>query len=298
MDENSTFAIVDLETTAPFKEDGHIIQIGISFVKKWKIINNFQTMVNPGVKIPNQIVDLTGIKNEDVQDAPYFEDLAAMIHDQLSEAVFVAHNVRYDFPYLNGEFTRIKMHRLRVEYVDTVQLAQIIFPTIPSYKLDELVQHLGIKLPRHHRADQDAHATAQLFLKIHEQIGQLPDQTLATLLDHSVSLLGNTEKIFLLPRGRHRLRITIPSLLKHPRFYRLQKNSCWIGFQIKNNSRIKKYCHRRSCGLDKRHLLIFFSLRSQIKKLMLIRFFHGQDLEKAMLTCCWPTSLPRSRQEY
>ncbi len=202
MDENSTFAIVDLETTAPFKEDGHIIQIGISFVKKWKIINNFQTMVNPGVKIPNQIVDLTGIKNEDVQDAPYFEDLAAMIHDQLSEAVFVAHNVRYDFPYLNGEFTRIKMHRLRVEYVDTVQLAQIIFPTIPSYKLDELVQHLGIKLPRHHRADQDAHATAQLFLKIHEQIDQLPVQTLATLLDHSASLLGNTEKIFSFAKGQ------------------------------------------------------------------------------------------------
>ncbi|MDI4584960.1 DNA polymerase III subunit epsilon [Oenococcus sp. UCMA 14587] len=202
MDENSTFAIVDLETTAPFKEGGHIIQIGISFVKNWKIINNFQTMVNPGVKIPEQIVDLTGIKNEDVENAPYFEDLAQMIHDQLSGTVFVAHNVRYDFPYLNGEFARIKMRRLRLEYVDTVQLAQIVFPTMNSYKLDELVQKLGINLPRHHRADQDASATAQLFLKIHERLQEFPQNTLDNLVHNSKSLLGNTEAIFHLSKGK------------------------------------------------------------------------------------------------
>ncbi|KGH94629.1 DNA helicase [Oenococcus oeni S23] len=202
MDENSTFSIVDLETTAPFKEGGHIIQIGISFVKNWKIINNFQTMVNPGVKIPEQIVDLTGIKNEDVENAPYFEDLVRMIHDQLSGTVFVAHNVRYDFPYLNGEFARIKMRRLRLEYVDTVQLAQIVFPTMNSYKLDELVSKLGINLPRHHRADQDASATAQLFLKIHEHLQEFPQNTLNNLINHSKSLLGNTETIFQLSKGK------------------------------------------------------------------------------------------------
>ncbi|MFT9266958.1 exonuclease domain-containing protein [Oenococcus sp.] len=202
MDEKSTFAIVDLETTAPFKEGGHIIQIGISFVQNWKIINNFQTMVNPGVRIPPQIVELTGIQNADVQDAPYFEDLALMIHEQLAGTVFVAHNVHYDFPYLNGEFSRIKMRRLRLESVDTVQLAQILFPTMPSYKLDELVENLGITLPRHHRADQDAYATAQLFLKLHDRMASLSQNTLKNLSASSSTLIGNTENLFSLVKGQ------------------------------------------------------------------------------------------------
>ncbi|WP_439426085.1 exonuclease domain-containing protein [Oenococcus alcoholitolerans] len=202
MDQKSIFAIVDLETTAPFKEGGHIIQIGICYIHNWKIINNFQSFVNPGVKIPEAIVELTGITDNDVAKAPFFEEIAPLVRNQLAGTVFVAHNVRYDFPYLNGEFSRIAVPRLRSEYIDTVQLAQIAFPTLPSYKLDELVNCLGISLPRHHQADQDAAATGKLFLRLYREISDKSKQTLKNLSAISEGLIGNTGQFFELCRSK------------------------------------------------------------------------------------------------
>ncbi len=202
MDEKSIFAVVDLETTAPFKEGGHIIEIGISYIHNWKIIHNFHSMVNPGVKIPDSIVNLTGITDHDVVDAPYFEEIGPLIRRQLFDTVFIAHNVRYDYPYLNGEFSRIKMPRLRSQYIDTVQLAQVLFPTFKSYKLDKLVKALNIKLVKHHRADQDAIATAKLFLLFRKKICDYSPLTIHNLRKYSKKMIGNTENFFYLAKGK------------------------------------------------------------------------------------------------
>ena len=98
------YSVVDLETTGTNVNHGdRIIQIGCVLVQDGEIINHFETKINPREKIPRSIVQLTGIEDKDVRKAPLFEDIAGTIYSLLAETTFVAHNVNFDFPFLNAE---------------------------------------------------------------------------------------------------------------------------------------------------------------------------------------------------
>ena len=133
MKESAAFVIVDLETTSPSVENGgRIIQIGMTFVKNKKIVEHFDSFVNPAQPIDKKIQQLTHISPADVKDAPFFEELAPSLQALLQGQVFVAHNVNFDLPYLNAEFARVGLPELDLQAIDTVQLAQILFPTAPG----------------------------------------------------------------------------------------------------------------------------------------------------------------------
>ena len=102
MKPNTTYAVVDIETTGTSVKDGdRIIQIGCAFVKNNKIINTFATDVNPLTTVPAVIENLTGISNARVRKAPPFDDLAGTVYSLLQGTVFVAHNVNFDLPFIN-----------------------------------------------------------------------------------------------------------------------------------------------------------------------------------------------------
>lgn len=95
-----TFAVVDLESTGTSFETGdRIIQFSCVFVKNNKIINTFNTLINPEMKIPRETQNLTGITNKDVRNAPYFEDVAGTIYSLLQDTNFVAHNIQFDYRF-------------------------------------------------------------------------------------------------------------------------------------------------------------------------------------------------------
>ncbi len=140
-----TFAVVDLETTGTQREnDNHIIQFGCAIIKNLKVVKTYSFMINPHRPIPLAVQNLTGIHNEDVKNKKDFTYYAPKIIKILKDTVFVAHNVNFDLPFLNYELMQHGYEALTNKAIDTVELAKVAFPTLPSYKLSDLTSQLKI----------------------------------------------------------------------------------------------------------------------------------------------------------
>lgn len=193
----NSYAVVDLETTnANWHDDGRIIQFGCVLIEDGEITKVFNQKINPEVPIPSRITALTGLSDEDVKDAPKFKELAPGIFKLLKNKIFIAHNVNFDLPFLNRELSRVGLNELNVNAIDTVELSQIMFPTVSSYKLQDLTSYLSIEHDNPHSADSDALVTAKLFLVIQSQIRDLPLTTLKSLVDLGTQTIRETNLVF------------------------------------------------------------------------------------------------------
>ncbi|MFD1419066.1 helicase C-terminal domain-containing protein [Companilactobacillus keshanensis] len=193
----NSYAVVDLETTnANWHDNGRIIQFGCAIIENGKITKVYNQKINPQVPIPGRITALTKLSDKDVADSPIFEDVASDIFKILKNRIFIAHNVNFDLTFLNRELKRIGMNELNVKAIDTVELSQILFPTISSYKLQDLTHYLSIEHDNPHRADSDALVTAKLFLVINKRLQQLPVTTLELLARLGKSTLRETNLVF------------------------------------------------------------------------------------------------------
>ncbi|WP_369671237.1 3'-5' exonuclease, partial [Enterococcus faecium] len=112
------------------KDGDRMIQFGCALVRHGKIIQTISQMINPDRSVPQTIQRLTGISPERLVAAPYFDEVAPALHQVLTKTVFVAHNVNFDYPFLNAEFERIGLPKLQLEAIDTVELAQVLLPEI------------------------------------------------------------------------------------------------------------------------------------------------------------------------
>jgi DNA polymerase-3 subunit epsilon len=157
-----TYAIVDIETTGGSSRYDRITEIGIVLHDGEKILDRYQSLVNPERHIPEHITRLTGISNEMVADAPRFFEVAKDIVEWTSGHIFVAHNVRFDYSFLRAEFERLGFTFSRRKLC-TVKLARKMLPGLPSYSLGKLIRQLGIEVEARHRALADAQATAELL---------------------------------------------------------------------------------------------------------------------------------------
>ncbi|MER2009957.1 MAG: ATP-dependent DNA helicase DinG [Psychrobacillus sp.] len=195
--ENHKYAVVDIETTGHSSANGdRIIQLAIVFIENNKITGSFNTFVNPQKQIPLFIQDLTNIKEEDVKDAPRFEEIAPKVLEMLQDHIFVAHNTNFDLTFLQQELKRVGLPKLVCKSIDTVEFAKLMFPNIYSYKLQDIANELHIELESAHRADDDAKATAYLLLKCFEQLQTLPMKTIELLHKRSFQLKSNLALIF------------------------------------------------------------------------------------------------------
>lgn len=162
-----TYAIVDIETTGGYASANGIIEICIKVFDGENIIEEFETLINPGQNIPRYIQAFTGINNEMVQDAPWFEEVAEKVYTCLQGNVFVAHNVNFDYSFLKSHL-ELYGYTLNTKKLCTIRLARQIFPGLPSYSLGNLCNSLEIDLNNRHRAGGDALATVTLFKKLLE----------------------------------------------------------------------------------------------------------------------------------
>lgn len=181
------YAIVDLEATGT-GSDAKIIQVGIVIVQDGQVVQTYEQDVNPHEDLTPQIQLLTGISNKRLRKAPDFSQIAEEIYRLIEDAVFVAHNVKFDGNLLaeNLFFEGFDLHTPRV---DTVELAQLFFPTLEKYSLSHLAEDLELDLEQAHTAISDAMATAQLLFKIQAKIASLPKQTVGQILDFADHLI-------------------------------------------------------------------------------------------------------------
>lgn len=191
------YSVVDLETTGTsYKHGDRIIQIGLVLVQDGRIINQFETRINPLTKIPRSVQQLTGITDKDVAQAPLLDDVAQTMESLLSGTIFVAHNVNFDFPFLNHELERVGHDPLRISAIDTVTLSQILMPTAKSYRLRDLTNYLHIEHDHPHSAVSDAEATSVLLKDLLERLHQLPTLTLKELVALDLNLPFQTARMF------------------------------------------------------------------------------------------------------
>lgn len=156
------YAIIDIETTGGNPNTEKITEIAIFVHDGQKVVNEFVSLVNPEKIIPQYITGLTGITNEMVADAPRFFEIAKNIVEITEGAVFVAHNVNFDYGFVKHEFKSLGFDYQR-KTLDTVRLSRKLLPDHASYSLGNLCNDLNIQINGRHRAAGDALATVQLF---------------------------------------------------------------------------------------------------------------------------------------
>ena len=154
------YSIIDVETTGHPKNK--ITDISIITTDGENIIREFHSLINPGVHIPYNITRLTGISDDTIQDAPYFHQVAKQVLDASRDAVFVAHNVNFDFNVIKNEYKELG-YIFKRKKLCTVRLSRKLIPGHKSYSLGKLCADLEIPIYGRHRAKGDAFATYELF---------------------------------------------------------------------------------------------------------------------------------------
>ncbi len=156
------YAVVDIETTGGSPKTHRITEIAIYLFDGTDIVDEFVTLVNPETFIPYHITRLTGITNEMVTEAPRFYEIAKRVVEITSDALFVAHNVNFDYHFVQNEFDRLGYPFMR-ETLCAVRLSRKCIPGLKSYSLGNLCQSLGIEINNRHRAAGDAYATVSVL---------------------------------------------------------------------------------------------------------------------------------------
>lgn len=160
------YVIADIEATG-LDQDREMIEIALITLEDDRIVDVFETLINPLRVTPQAILDLTGITKRELEAAPKFYEVAEQIHRRLEGNVFVSHNVEFDFSMLSHAFTQMG-RSLKCKTLCTLKLSQDLIPGLKSYTLEELGKFFGIKNKQPHRAYPDAACALELFRELRE----------------------------------------------------------------------------------------------------------------------------------
>jgi DNA polymerase-3 subunit epsilon len=217
------YAITDIETTGESTARGGITEICVYITDGQKVTKKFSSLINPMRRINPSVISLTGITDSMVAKAPTFAELAEELHHLFSGKVFVAHNVNFDFRFIEKAFADLGIS-FTPKKMCTVKLARAAFPGLPSYSLGKLCDSIGIAINHRHRAEGDVIGTTALF---HQCMAIIPE------LDFKKQIHGGQ----VLPP--HLSQSDINNLPETPGIYRFLDKSSKIKY-IGKASNIKK----------------------------------------------------------
>lgn len=164
---DATYVVLDFETTGLSPNYNQIIEIGACKVKNGAIIDEFSTFVNPRRQISTSITNLTSITNDDLRNAPYIEDILPKFKEFCDGCILVAHNAEFDSKYLYNNLKKIGLYEGKYPFFDTLGIARTRYnKKLKKFALDDLCKLFNVSLEQHHRACDDAKATAQIFIKM------------------------------------------------------------------------------------------------------------------------------------
>ena len=164
-----TYVVFDIETTGFSPKNDKIIEIGAVKVCDGKVIDRFSSFVNPERPIPFNITELTSIEDSMVIDAPLIDKVLPEFLGFCKGSVLVAHNAGFDCSFIKTNCKNLSLE-FSFSILDTVPLARFLYPDLKRVKLNIIAKHLGISLENHHRAVDDAKATAEILLKCFEKL--------------------------------------------------------------------------------------------------------------------------------
>ena len=163
------YCIIDTETTGMRASSSRIVDIGIIRVKNGVITNTFESLINPGITIPSKITEITSISESDLINAPSFDEVALEIAEILRGAVFVAHNVQFDYSFVQSEFRRIGMD-FQALTLCTVRMSRALFPDVHGHSLDAIIYRHNLSVRERHRAMPDAYSVFDFISSISKYV--------------------------------------------------------------------------------------------------------------------------------
>ncbi|WFA09914.1 DNA polymerase III subunit alpha [Tissierella sp. Yu-01] len=185
---DTTYCVLDLETTGFSPVTEKITEIGIMKVKEGKVIDEFSCFVNPEKPIPQRVVEVTNITDDMVKDAETIDKIFPRMLDFIKDTVLVAHNASFDINFLKHN-AKVLGYDFDFTYLDTLTLAQELFPEFKTYKLGRIAKNLNIKVEVAHRALDDVDTTVKVF---NIMIDKLKERGAKTLAD--IDVYGSDEE--------------------------------------------------------------------------------------------------------
>lgn len=179
-----TLAIVDVETSGTGIND-RVIEIGILRIENGVCVETFKTLLDPEQPLSSWITRLTGITDSDVEGAPSFIDVADEVARMLNGAIFVAHNVAFDYTFIKREFARIDRF-FEAQCLCTVRLSRLLSPRARRHNLSAVIRRHKLSCASRHRAFDDAHALWQFM--------QWGNRRKAPILARSIERLLQTDR--------------------------------------------------------------------------------------------------------
>ena len=165
---------IDVETSGSSLGRSRIIEIGIIRVENNQIVETFHSLVDPGTHVPPEILEFTGITQDELKKAPTFSQIKDAVHELFSDSIFVAHNVKFDYSFVKKEFN-LAEEKFNAKTICTVNLSKALFPFFRRHNLDALIDRHGLTCVRRHRAIDDARVLAEFYQKI---LDEIPTETL------------------------------------------------------------------------------------------------------------------------
>lgn len=156
--------VFDIETTGFSPVTNEIIEIGAVKIHEGKIIDRFSVFVKPSKPIPGKIAELTGINNELVEDAEAINVILPGFLEFVEGSILVAHNSSFDISFIKEAAKKFGF-QFNYKSIDTWTLSRLLFPELSSYSLDNVAKACSVSLENHHRAVDDAEATAEIYMK-------------------------------------------------------------------------------------------------------------------------------------
>lgn len=187
---DTTFCVLDLETTGFSATTEKITEIGIMKLQGGKVIDEFSCFVNPEKPIPARVVEVTNITDDMVRDADTIEVVFPKMLDFIKDSVLVAHNAEFDMNFLKHNASVLGLE-FDFTYIDTLSLAKELFPNYKTYKLGRIAKNLGITVEVAHRALDDVSTTVKIF---NIMIDTLKERQVETLDDIELYASDETSK--------------------------------------------------------------------------------------------------------
>lgn len=181
-----SYVAFDIETTGFGPVSDKIIEIGAVKIAEGKIVDEFSAMINPEIPIPYRIVELTGITDDMVKDAPLIDKVLPEFLDFVEGSALIAHNASFDVGFITQKAKELG-RTVKTTVVDTVSFARVMLPTLGKYKLNIVANELNVSLENHHRAVDDAKACGDIFIELCNRSRQQGITTLRELNQQKLS---------------------------------------------------------------------------------------------------------------
>ena len=180
---DTVFVVVDVETTGFSPPSDRVIEIGMVRVAGGRIIDSYETLINPRRPVPRGITGLTGIEGEMLRDCPTFTQVCEEVVCFLGDAVFVAHNAPFDWRFMQSEISLASGKEMLNRRLCTRSLAARLLPELKRRSLDQLAYFFNLSFPARHRALGDALVTAELLLRFLDRADEKGVNTLSGLFE-------------------------------------------------------------------------------------------------------------------